>query len=118
MKHQHKKANKLHPFRDTFMTVHHLRAKTRGGVKKPNNSLRIWRDKHTAWHILFHNDTLDEIISKMSMNLYKFTRYILEDDKRYQAYRLLWRNQPLVHVLQILKRLRRIKKNLGRHKKV
>lgn len=103
---------KLHPFRNTYMTVHHLKAKARGGTRKPSNSLRIWRDRHTAYHILFHNDTLDEIISKLVSNPCKFTTNVLANDKRYQAYRLLWRNQPVTHIVKVLKRLSRIKKNL------
>lgn len=53
------------------LTRHHLTPKQRSKTKthKDNQSklhlhavLRLWRDKHTAWHFLFQNMTLDEII--------------------------------------------------------
>lgn len=102
----------MHPKRNTFMTVHHLTCKSRGGTRKPSNSLRIWRDKHTAWHLLFHNHTLDEIIAKLNQHPCKFLESVLYNPKRYQAYVLLWRNQPVEHIVNVLKRVRRFKKKL------
>lgn len=54
------------------MTRHHLiprERKKRKTVKHDQSKLHtdrvlnLWRHKHDAWHILFHNMTLDEIIA-------------------------------------------------------
>lgn len=107
-----RKTSTMHPRRNTFMTVHHLVAKTRNGTRKPSNCLRLWRDRHTAYHLLFNNDTLDEIISKLTQHPCKFTEYVITNKKRYQAYELLFRNKHVSEIIEILKRVRRIKKKL------
>ena len=44
------------------MTKHHLTNKCRGGHATPDNLLQLWNDKHEIWHILFQNDSPEEII--------------------------------------------------------
>ena len=58
--------NKQHPFRDTFISRHHLLPKSRGlkNTFKEYNILHLWRDKHNIWHCIFHNATITEILSK------------------------------------------------------
>lgn len=102
----------MHPKRNTHLTTHHILAKSRGGTKHPSNSLRIWRDKHNEWHVLHHNDTIDDIISKLNQHPCKFLQSVLYDKRRYQAYAMLWRNQPVEHIIAVLKRVRRFKKKL------
>lgn len=46
-----------------FMSRHHLRPVSRKGSDSDSNLLRLWRDRHDAWHKLFGNRTLDEIIA-------------------------------------------------------
>lgn len=41
---------------------HHLTPKSRGGNDFPANLLRIDMERHNAWHFLFGNKTLQEII--------------------------------------------------------
>ena len=41
---------------------HHLIPKSRGGNKIQSNLLLIDMEKHCAWHILWKNRTLDEVI--------------------------------------------------------
>ena len=48
--------------RKTKITEHHIIPKCREGKKDPGNVLKLKRDKHDAWHDLFDNMTLDEII--------------------------------------------------------
>jgi len=44
------------------MNKHHLRPKSRGGSKVQSNLILIDMERHNAWHILWGNRTLDEII--------------------------------------------------------
>ena len=44
------------------MTKHHLVNKCRGGHATPDNLLQLWNDKHEIWHVLFKNDSPEEII--------------------------------------------------------
>lgn len=43
-------------------TRHHLKNKCRYGLSTPENLMNLWDDKHAAWHTLFRNMDLDEII--------------------------------------------------------
>jgi len=56
---------------DRVKTRHHLIPKERKRKKSYQDNqtdlhldtvLRLWRDKHDAWHLLFKNMTIDEII--------------------------------------------------------
>ena len=42
---------------------HHLIPKQRGGIRKRDNLLKIQIEKHVAWHLIFGNRTLREVIS-------------------------------------------------------
>lgn len=44
------------------LTKHHLVPKSRGGHGKMYNILYIPTDKHRAWHFLFGNMTIPEVI--------------------------------------------------------
>ena len=43
-------------------TLHHLLNKCNGGKTTPWNLLCLREARHEAWHTLFHNMDLDEII--------------------------------------------------------
>lgn len=45
---------------------HHLRPKSRGGDALESNLLVMDMERHNAWHFLFKNMTLDEIINLLS----------------------------------------------------
>jgi len=44
------------------LTRHHLKNKCMGGMNTPENILMLWKNKHVAWHTLFKNMNLDQII--------------------------------------------------------
>lgn len=57
--------------RKNYISRHHLCPKERLKLHTENENqvrenyhriLNLWRDKHNAWHLLFHNLTLHEII--------------------------------------------------------
>lgn len=43
-------------------TVHHIKNKCNGGMTTPKNLLTLWEEKHVAWHVLFRNMDLNQII--------------------------------------------------------
>ena len=55
----------IHPFRDTFLSRHHMLPKVRKlkGSGRPENILMLWRDRHNVFHEIFGNFTFMEIIS-------------------------------------------------------
>lgn len=63
------------------ISVHHLvprfRIKTFYGTSfhMPNNTIRLWRLRHDAWHVLFDNKSLNEVIrylNKKKENIYGY----------------------------------------------
>ena len=44
-------------------SIHHMRPISRGGKRTPENELTIDVDFHNAWHTLFGNLFLDEVIT-------------------------------------------------------
>lgn len=44
-------------------TKHHIRNKCRGGQSIQSNLLILDEDRHRAWHTLFRNLDLDEVIA-------------------------------------------------------
>jgi len=44
---------------------HHLTPKSRGGLARPYNLLRIDIQKHQCWHKIFKNLTLEEVIAEL-----------------------------------------------------
>jgi hypothetical protein len=47
------------------MNRHHLRPRSRGGDSLESNLLVMDIERHNAWHFLFQNQTLDEIIEAL-----------------------------------------------------
>jgi len=45
-----------------IINKHHLKPKSRGGQNLDSNLLKMDISRHNAWHLLFENLTLDEII--------------------------------------------------------
>lgn len=41
---------------------HHLKPRSRGGQDLPSNLIRMDENRHGAWHLLFQNRTLSEVI--------------------------------------------------------
>ena len=49
--------------RRKYQNKHHLKPKSRGGQSLESNLLWIDIERHRAWHAVFGNMTLDEIIA-------------------------------------------------------
>lgn len=45
-----------------FNTDHHLRPSSRGGDSREPNIIQLDAYRHSAWHLLFSNLTIDEVI--------------------------------------------------------
>lgn len=65
-----KKRSKAKPFREHrfqkragFFNDHHLKPRSRGGQDIGSNLLWLDEYRHSAWHLLFKNLTIDEIIA-------------------------------------------------------
>ena len=46
-----------------YLTRHHLTNRCMGGTNHPCNLVRVWWNKHQAWHTLFKNLSLEEAIA-------------------------------------------------------
>lgn len=101
-----------HPFRDTYLSKHHILAKQRGGHLCPSNTLRLWRDKHDSWHYNFGMLTINEIIDA----LYK-RNHILIVHSRSKHWKFMFGNKSFRQIIELLKRIRRIKRSLKTKKK-
>lgn len=97
-----------HPHRNTFLTTHHILPKVRCSSPKkmnlPSNKLRLWRDRHSAFHYMFFNFTLNEIVYDMNYYWYKH-----KDTKHWK---LLFRDLPLLQIVRLLERTIKIKSSL------
>lgn len=65
-----KKKNKMqkmevHQFKKKagFLTEHHLKPRSRGGESIGSNLVKLDAYRHSAWHLLFSNLTIDEVIT-------------------------------------------------------
>lgn len=95
----------LHPFRNTFLSKHHLFPKCRNlkQTYNPKFILKLWRDKHDCFHYIFLNYTIDEILS----NWYKYKKYSQSDD-----WKMLFNNLDFEESRRLLKRMYRIKRKI------
>jgi hypothetical protein len=64
MKHKNKKRRRFGANRE--ITDHHVVNKCRGGQTVPENILHMTREHHCAWHSLFLNMDLDEVIEYLN----------------------------------------------------
>lgn len=92
-----------HPKRDTFLSKHHDKSKSKNGVKQPYNIILLWYDRHCAWHRLFGLMRLCEII-----NVIKSPKWFLFDSKR-DSWELLFGYKTKWEVVDLLRRLQRAK---------
>lgn len=93
-----------HPFRDTFLTTHHLKPKIRllPHTYSPQNKLKLWRDRHNLWHKWFKVLTLREIINQWdSFRMYYNT----------PEWKLLFHDLSFREANKLLKRVARIKRH-------
>lgn len=97
-----------HPFRNTFLTRHHLKSSKRGGIKEKKNLVCIWWDKHCAWHNLYDHFTLGEIIGLMELEL-RGMNTVLSKRHDNASWTILWRRKDMGQAMSLLKRFRKIK---------
>lgn len=95
-----------HPFRDTFLSKHHIINKIRGGKTRPNNILMLWRDKHSAFHFLFSDLSLSQILQRWNF----YEKYV----NTYQ-WKLVFNSKDFNYCKDVLKRVNRIKKKQPKH---
>jgi len=93
-----------HPKRATHLSRHHILSRNRKGKSVPSNCLKLWRDRHTAFHFLFGNQTLDEIMYTMS---FYYGRH-----RHSKEWKLLFRNLSLLEVVRLIERTSKIKHSL------
>lgn len=68
--------------------------------------------RHDAWHLLFGNKKLDEIISLLwEMKSIESFLESFKNDYKYDAFQLLFGRKTFEHVISLLKRVRDIKKS-------
>jgi len=70
------------------LTDHHLIPASRGGTGPNRRILAIPADQHEAWHTLFGNATLDEIVAELA----SIQEFFEDSDNRRK--RIRWRMQP------------------------
>lgn len=126
---------------------HHLRPRSRGGDSLDSNLLLIDTGKHDAWHFIFGNLTLDEIIKILIMlrmvkerrqrhkqkqmkavSQYSRKREQINQDLvknilaietvRHGAWCLLFKDKVIDEVIKLLSRLKSLKKNQRRREKI
>lgn len=91
---------------------HHLIPKSRGGQDLDSNIILIHVVKHDAWHRLWditdHNNTSPRTLWEIIILLRKLPYYFTPCSK---DWRILWKQKSAGEVLEILCRLRMIKKS-------
>ncbi len=97
----------IHPYLGP-MSKHHLIPKQRikefyGEIYRlPYNLLKIWRFKHDAWHRLFNNKTLNEVIEYLDQSTRQIYNYNSTD------WKILFKDMNQVRAQKLLLRVNRI----------
>ena len=84
---------------------HHLTPRSRGGQTLPSNILRIKIVRHCAWHQLWQNRTLKEIIKLL---------LIIRQEDRFRTspqWIVMWGNKNISQVIALLERVKHIKES-------
>ena len=88
---------------------HHLTPRSRGGQTLPSNILRIKIVRHCAWHQLWQNKTLKEIIKLL---------LIIRQEDRFRTtpqWIVMWGNKNISQVIALLERVYSIKQTVRKH---
>ena len=85
---------------------------SRGGDTLPHNILIMDAYRHDAWHLLFSNKTLKEIINTFYTvrSIKEFLHQIFSYYK-HQAFHLLFGNKTVDEILDLLLRIQRLKRS-------
>ena len=78
----------------------------KGGIKSPDNILRLWENKHRNFHLIFGQSGLDYILQHW--NCYRFYT-------QRPQWKVVFKNLEFYECKQLLQRVRSIKKSLRRH---
>ena len=92
-----------HPFRKTRLSYHHLTCKFRGGTDEPWNVVKLWADKHEAWHKIFGLASLETAID--NFYLYRFNSITPQ-------WKLIFGHKTDFACIKLLRRLQQFKNNL------
>ncbi|MFA6514652.1 MAG: hypothetical protein WCT42_00075 [Candidatus Paceibacterota bacterium] len=90
---------------------HHIKTPcSRGGETIDSNLLLIDVYRHDAWHLLFSNQTLREIIAHLK-NYCSTKDFLLSVNNYYKhpAFRLLFGSKPLNEIIALLLRIQHAK---------
>lgn len=117
MEKQHQKQKiKTHKFKEKakWNDKHHIiLPRSRGGENIDSNLFLFDVYRHEAWHLLFKNKTLFEIISFLERGKNVKERMELLPNKKYchSAFHLLFEKKTLGEVIALLQRVLQIKKS-------
>lgn len=90
-----------------LLTKHHLFVMAKnGGIKSPDNLLKLWDYKHLCWHQIFAQAGLDYILQHW--NAYRFYT-------QKPQWKVVFKNLEFYECKQLLQRVRSIKKKLRHH---
>jgi len=113
MKIQNREKRKIHRFekRAGWKDDHHINKPcSRGGETISSNLILMDAYRHDAWHLVFGNQTLREIIdllkSYLEVNHFLHT---VNNYYKYQAYRLLFGKMKIFEVIELLERVQSLK---------
>ena len=92
-----------------YISIHHLVPRQRmrdyygTTFHMPKNKIRLWRLRHDAWHVLFRNKTINEIIRYLGNRVNKIYAYktitweiLFGDKNNNQARKLLERMRAII----------------------
>ncbi len=91
-----------------YMSKHHLIPKFRIRVyygitfRMPHNTIRLWRKRHDAWHTLFGDKTINEIIRYLGGRVHTIQYY------QQEPWKILFKNNSAHKAQKILIRARRM----------
>lgn len=90
---------------------HHLISRSKGGESLSSNLLRIDVYKHDAWHLLFGNKTIDEIVKLLKkFKDYKEFMRTINHYHKHRAYQRLLGKRTIEEAVVLMLRIKSIKK--------
>ena len=89
-----------------FKDEHHLVPRSRGGSCHHRNKLWLWRKRHEAWHNMWGNDTLDEIVAHLSSLAKRYKRDTYAHSRNWVV---VFGKKDVYEALELLHRVAEIK---------
>lgn len=89
---------------------HHLISRSKGGESLGSNLLRIDVYRHDAWHLLFGNKTINEIVNLLKdFKDYREFMRTIDHYHKHRAYQLLLGKRTIEEVIVLMLRIKSIK---------